>query len=155
MAVKYQSAHRWPRAIKFNPHHLVLWSFLGLSQWIYVRDDMSKGLKIMSLGVINHGMSLSVLYMTLTCRWIFYFWYIFSQDLDFQPHMSILYSIVWGERCVFVLLIWVSGIFPSLFKLSFHNLAHWDKAYSTERDIPWLITPRDIIFNPLDISSRT
>jgi hypothetical protein len=28
-----------------------------------VRDDMSKGLKIMSLGVINHGMSLSVLYM--------------------------------------------------------------------------------------------
>ena len=27
--------------------------------------------------------------------------------------------------------------------------------YSTERDIPWLITPRDIIFNPLDISSRT
>jgi hypothetical protein len=41
-------------------HHLVLWSFLGLSQWVYVRDDMSKGLKIMSLGVINHGMSLSV-----------------------------------------------------------------------------------------------
>jgi hypothetical protein len=31
-----------------------------LPQWIYVRDDMSKGLKIMSLGVINHGMSLSV-----------------------------------------------------------------------------------------------
>jgi hypothetical protein len=28
--------------------------------WVYVRDDMSKGLKIMSLGVINHGMSLSV-----------------------------------------------------------------------------------------------
>jgi hypothetical protein len=27
--------------------------------------------------------------------------------------------------------------------------------YSTERDIPWLITPRDIIFNPLDISSWT
>ena len=26
------------------------------------RDDMSKGLKIMSLGVINHGMSFSVLY---------------------------------------------------------------------------------------------
>jgi hypothetical protein len=46
--------------LKFNPHHLVLWSFLGLSQWVYVRDDMSKGLKIMSLGVINHGMSLSV-----------------------------------------------------------------------------------------------
>ena len=62
MAVKYQSAHRWPRAIKFNHHHLVLWSFLGISQWVYVRDDMSKGLKIMSLGVINHGMSLSVLY---------------------------------------------------------------------------------------------
>jgi hypothetical protein len=40
-----------------------LWSFLGLSQWVYVRDDMSKGLKIMSLGVINHGMSLSVLYL--------------------------------------------------------------------------------------------
>ena len=37
--------------------------FLGLSQWVYVRDDMSKGLKIMSLGVINHGMSLSVLYI--------------------------------------------------------------------------------------------
>ena len=34
--------------------------FFGLSQWVYVRDDMSKGLKIMSLGVINHGMSLSV-----------------------------------------------------------------------------------------------
>jgi hypothetical protein len=31
-----------------------------LTQWVYVRDDMSKGLKIMSLGVINHGMSLSV-----------------------------------------------------------------------------------------------
>ena len=62
MAVKYQSEHRWPRAIKFNPHHLVLWSFLGLSQWVYVRVDMSKRLKIMSLGVINHGMSLSVLY---------------------------------------------------------------------------------------------
>jgi hypothetical protein len=45
-----------------NPHHLVLWAFLGLSQWVYVCDDMSKGLKIMSLGVINHGMSLSVLY---------------------------------------------------------------------------------------------
>jgi hypothetical protein len=45
-----------------NPHHLVLWSFLGLSQWVYVCDDMSKGLKIMSLRVINHGMSLSVLY---------------------------------------------------------------------------------------------
>jgi hypothetical protein len=28
-----------------------------------VRDDMFKGLKIMSLGVINHGMSLSVLYI--------------------------------------------------------------------------------------------
>jgi len=27
---------------------------------------MSKGLKIMSLGVINHGMSLSVLYQTST-----------------------------------------------------------------------------------------
>jgi hypothetical protein len=27
--------------------------------------------------------------------------------------------------------------------------------YSTERDIPWVITARDIIFNPLDISSRT
>jgi hypothetical protein len=27
---------------------------------VYVRDDMSKGLKIMFLGVINHGMSLSV-----------------------------------------------------------------------------------------------
>jgi hypothetical protein len=55
----------------FNPHHLVLWSFLGLSQWVYVRDDMSKGLRIMYLGVINHGMSLSVLYMyvqpTYTC----------------------------------------------------------------------------------------
>jgi hypothetical protein len=62
LAVKYQSAHRSPRAIQFNPHHLVLWSFLCLSQWVYVRDDMSKGLKIMSLGVINHGMSLSVLY---------------------------------------------------------------------------------------------
>jgi hypothetical protein len=61
LAVKYQSAHRLPRAIKFNPHHLVLWFFLGLSQWVYVRDDMSKGLKIMSLGVINHVMSLSVL----------------------------------------------------------------------------------------------
>jgi hypothetical protein len=60
LAVKHQSAHRWPRVIKFNPHHLVLWLFLGLSQWVYVRDDMSKGLKIMSLGVINHGMSLSV-----------------------------------------------------------------------------------------------
>jgi hypothetical protein len=45
------------RAIKFNPHHLVLWSILGLSQWVYVRDDMSKGLKIMSLGVINHGIT--------------------------------------------------------------------------------------------------
>ena len=45
------------------PHHLVLWSFLGLSQWVYVRDDMSKGLKMMSLRVINHGMSLSVLYV--------------------------------------------------------------------------------------------
>ena len=66
MAVKYQSEHRWPRAIKFNPHHLVLWSFLGLSQWVYVRDDMSKGLKIMSLGVIIHGMSLSVLYSKLS-----------------------------------------------------------------------------------------
>jgi hypothetical protein len=43
--------------------YLVLWSILGLSQWVYVRDDMSKGLKIMSLGVINHGMSLSVLYI--------------------------------------------------------------------------------------------
>ena len=64
MAVKYQSAHRWPRAIKFNPYHLVLWSFLGLSQWVYVRDDLSKGLKIRSLRVINHGMSLSVLYMS-------------------------------------------------------------------------------------------
>jgi hypothetical protein len=31
----YQSAHRWPRAIKFNSHHLVLWSFSGLSQWVY------------------------------------------------------------------------------------------------------------------------
>jgi hypothetical protein len=51
------------RAIKFNHHHLVLWSFLGLSQWVYVRDDTSKGLKIMSLRVINHGMSLSVLYV--------------------------------------------------------------------------------------------
>ena len=40
LAVKYQSAHRWQRAIKFNPYHLVLWSFLGLSQWVYVRDDM-------------------------------------------------------------------------------------------------------------------
>jgi hypothetical protein len=38
----------------------VLWSFLGLSQWVYIRDDMSKGLKIMSLRMINHGMSLSV-----------------------------------------------------------------------------------------------
>jgi hypothetical protein len=38
----------------------VLTFFLGLSQWVYVRDDMSKGLKMMSLGVINHGMSLSV-----------------------------------------------------------------------------------------------
>jgi hypothetical protein len=28
-------------------------------------------------------------------------------------------------------------------------------SYSTESDIPWLISPRDIIFNPLDISSRT
>ena len=64
MAVKYQSAHRWPRAIKFNPHHLVLRSFLDLSQWVYVRDDMSKGLKFMPLGVINHGMSLSVLYLS-------------------------------------------------------------------------------------------
>ena len=52
MAVKHQSAHRWPRAIKCNPHHLVLWPFLGLSQLVYVRDDMSKGLKIMSLGMI-------------------------------------------------------------------------------------------------------
>jgi hypothetical protein len=60
MSVLLQSSHRWPRAIKFNPHHLVLWSFLGLSQWVYVRDDMSKGLKIMSLGVINHSMSFSV-----------------------------------------------------------------------------------------------
>jgi hypothetical protein len=60
--IKYQSAHRWPRTIRFNSHRLVLWSFLGLSQWVYVRDDMSKGLKIMSLGVINHGVSLSVLY---------------------------------------------------------------------------------------------
>jgi hypothetical protein len=33
------------RPIKFNPHHLVLWSFLGLSQWVYVCDDMSKELK--------------------------------------------------------------------------------------------------------------
>jgi hypothetical protein len=49
--VKYQLAHRRPRAIKFNPHHLILWSFLGLSQWVYVSDDMSKGLKIMSLTV--------------------------------------------------------------------------------------------------------
>jgi hypothetical protein len=48
---------------KINPHHLVWWSFLGLSQWVYVRDDMSKGLKSMSLGVINHGMSLSVLWV--------------------------------------------------------------------------------------------
>jgi hypothetical protein len=30
------------------------------------RVDMSKGLKIMSLGVINHGMSLSVLYLHCT-----------------------------------------------------------------------------------------
>ena len=22
--------------VKFNPHHLVLWSFLGLSQWVLV-----------------------------------------------------------------------------------------------------------------------
>jgi hypothetical protein len=29
-----------------------------LSQWVYVRDDMSKGLKNMSLGVINHGIPL-------------------------------------------------------------------------------------------------
>ena len=28
-------------------------------------------------------------------------------------------------------------------------------SYSTEREIMWLITARDIIFNPLDISSRT
>jgi len=40
-----------------------LWPFLGVSPGDYVRDDMSKGLKIMSLGVINHGMSLSVLYL--------------------------------------------------------------------------------------------
>ena len=31
----------------------------------------------------------------------------------------------------------------------------FSKFVCTERDIPWLITPRDIIFNPLDISSRT
>jgi hypothetical protein len=31
----------------------------------------------------------------------------------------------------------------------------FSKFACTERDIPWLITPRDIIFNPLDISSRT
>jgi hypothetical protein len=86
LAVKYQSAHRWQRAIKFNPHHLVLWSFLGLSQWVYVRDDMSKGLKIMSLGVINHGMSqlrdYRYLFYLLTfnivsrnyCYWRMYFW---------------------------------------------------------------------------------
>jgi len=30
-----------------------------------VSDDMSKGLKIMSLGVINHDMSLSVLFVCL------------------------------------------------------------------------------------------
>jgi hypothetical protein len=71
LVVKYQSAHRWPRAINFNPHHLVLWSFLGLPQWVYVRDDMSKGLKIMSLGVINHGMPLSVLYIIWTLRQLF------------------------------------------------------------------------------------
>ena len=29
----------------------------------------------------------------------------------------------------------------------------FSKFVCTERDIPWLITPRDIIFNPLDISS--
>jgi hypothetical protein len=39
---------------------IVVETFLGLSQWVYDRDDMSKGLEIMSLGVINHGMSLSV-----------------------------------------------------------------------------------------------
>ena len=31
--------------------------------WKKEEEDMSKGLKIMSLGVINHGMSLSVLYI--------------------------------------------------------------------------------------------
>ena len=36
-----------------------------------------------------------------------------------------------------------------------HFLSLQAYIYSTERDIPWLITPRDIIFNPLDISSRT
>jgi hypothetical protein len=35
------------------------------------------------------------------------------------------------------------------------QFSYGGSAYSTESDIPWLITPRDIIFNPLDISSRT
>ena len=38
-----------------------------VQSWTQIRkkeeEDMSKGLKIMSLGVINHGMSLSVLYI--------------------------------------------------------------------------------------------
>jgi hypothetical protein len=53
-----------PKIIKKNNYQFIKNGkiILGLSQWVYVRDDMSKGLKIMSLGVINHGMSLSVLY---------------------------------------------------------------------------------------------
>jgi hypothetical protein len=69
--------------IKFNPHHLVLWSFLGLSQWVYVRDDMSKGLKIMSLGVINHGMSLSVpIYIWTHPIWPLWFSYLCDAFVD-------------------------------------------------------------------------
>jgi hypothetical protein len=57
--------------------------FFGLSQWVYVRDDMSKGLKIMSLGVINHGMSLSVpIYIWTHPIWplwfSFFMWWISS-----------------------------------------------------------------------------
>jgi hypothetical protein len=49
-----------PYLLRFFTVNYALRLNLGLSQWVYVRDDMSKGLKIMSLGVINHGMSLSV-----------------------------------------------------------------------------------------------
>jgi hypothetical protein len=62
--------HHLASVVCCNPHHLVLWSFLGLSQWVYVHDDMSKGLKIMSLGVINHSMSLSVLYESTKVGWL-------------------------------------------------------------------------------------
>ena len=86
MAVKYQSAYRWPRAIKFNPHQ---WSFLGLSQWVYVRDDMSKGLKIMSLWVINHGMSLSVLYI-----------YIYKQE---EKHILTLNLHFYFKVCILII----------------------------------------------------